>query len=206
MEGIHQNGETWKSHKNPCVSCQCREGVVSCSRPPCPASCPSSSSNSSKHNATDPSCCPQCRNSFGRTSSASSRNRQCRHQGLANVTFDSGQRWIYQCQSCECLVSFQINFRLTAVPSLKSFSSSSMEKRTAGRWNVRQSTAATQYGSRVIVALAVRKTTLAASLWTTMTSMTANRETEGAIIKVSITRRAPSGPPGWMVAPPADAR
>lgn len=28
---------------------------------------------------------------------------QCRHQELNKTFYDSGQRWIYQCQSCECL-------------------------------------------------------------------------------------------------------
>jgi hypothetical protein len=30
---------------------------------------------------------------------------KCRHQELSNVTFASHQRWIYQCHTCECLVT-----------------------------------------------------------------------------------------------------
>lgn len=114
VEGIHQNGQTWTSHKNPCISCQCREGVATCSRLPCPASCSTGNiRSSSNRNATDPSCCPQCRNSSVEGSSRNSQNHQCRHQELPNVTFNSGQRWIYKCQSCECLVRFlYFNFYL----------------------------------------------------------------------------------------------
>ncbi|XP_046442081.1 protein kinase C-binding protein NELL1-like isoform X2 [Daphnia pulex] len=117
-EGVRQSGETWISYESPCVSCQCREGVVTCSKLPChctstssSSSPPASSSSSSDdleatakfglhrnqtvvHHPNSELCCPQCR---------ASKSQQCRHQEKSDVIFDSGQRWIYQCQSCECL-------------------------------------------------------------------------------------------------------
>ncbi|XP_032793634.2 protein kinase C-binding protein NELL1 isoform X2 [Daphnia magna] len=115
-EGVRQSGETWTSYESPCVSCQCREGVVTCSKLPCHCTSSSSISSSSSsassgdlestakfslhrnqtvvHHPNSELCCPQCR---------SSKSQQCRHQEKSNVIFDSGQRWIYQCQSCECL-------------------------------------------------------------------------------------------------------
>ena len=111
-EGSHANGDVWTSHENPCVSCECRNGVAQCSRLPCDCSSSSSPSSSSASasasastsasasgRAASEQCCPQCRSSI--------RNRpsmQCRHQELNKTFYDSGQRWIYQCQSCECLV------------------------------------------------------------------------------------------------------
>lgn len=120
-EGVRQSGETWISYESPCVSCQCREGVVTCSKLPChctstssSSSPPASSSSSSDdleatakfglhrnqtvvHHPNSELCCPQCR---------ASKSQQCRHQEKSDVIFDSGQRWIYQCQSCECLVNW----------------------------------------------------------------------------------------------------
>lgn len=117
-EGVHQSGETWISFESPCVSCQCREGVVTCSKLPCHCTSPSSTTSSSTstdldsttaaatgldhnrtiaHHPNSEQCCPQCRPN-------PSSKSECRHQEIAGVTFDSGQRWIYQCQSCECLV------------------------------------------------------------------------------------------------------
>lgn len=118
-EGVRQNGQTWISNDSPCVSCQCREGVVTCSKLPCPCTSSSISSSSSSsssgdlestakfglhrnqtivHHPNSELCCPQCR---------SSKSQQCRHQEKSDLIFDSGQRWIYQCQSCECLVNNQ---------------------------------------------------------------------------------------------------
>lgn len=39
-------------------------------------------------------CCPHCEPRY-----------RCRHQEMHHVTFRSGERWLYQCQICECLVS-----------------------------------------------------------------------------------------------------
>ncbi|KOB72761.1 Protein kinase C-binding protein NELL1 [Operophtera brumata] len=47
------------------------------------------------------SCCPHCEARY-----------HCRHQEMHHVTFRSGERWLYQCQICECLVSMHhVTFR-----------------------------------------------------------------------------------------------
>ena len=71
----------------PCSVCTCSKGVISCNNPTCDCSQPRQSSDRDL-------CCPQC-----------DPNESCKHQELKHVTFKSGEQWIYQCQTCECLVS-----------------------------------------------------------------------------------------------------
>ncbi|XP_044017973.1 protein kinase C-binding protein NELL1-like isoform X4 [Aphidius gifuensis] len=78
-----QNGDIFSSIVNPCKRCECRNGVITCSDPVC--DCNLIESQKDK-------CCPQC-------DPAAS----CRHQELHHLLFKSGERWIYQCQTCECL-------------------------------------------------------------------------------------------------------
>ncbi|XP_026288401.1 protein kinase C-binding protein NELL1-like isoform X2 [Frankliniella occidentalis] len=68
----------------PCERCSCSEGVLSCRGPDC--DCSGAGPRAPR------ACCPQC-------DPAAS----CRHQELHHVVFRSGERWIYQCQTCECL-------------------------------------------------------------------------------------------------------
>ncbi|XP_057341580.1 protein kinase C-binding protein NELL1-like isoform X2 [Microplitis mediator] len=77
------NSETFAPAGNPCRQCTCKDGVVTCRDPICDCSAPSSRRDK---------CCPQC-------DPAAS----CRHQELHHLVFRSGERWIYQCQTCECL-------------------------------------------------------------------------------------------------------
>uniref|UniRef100_A0A146LP18 Protein kinase C-binding protein NELL2 n=2 Tax=Lygus hesperus TaxID=30085 RepID=A0A146LP18_LYGHE len=65
-----------------CTSCVCTEGLLTCT----PRSCDCST-------APPPRCCPQC---YPAT--------YCTHQELSHVKFASGDKWIYQCQTCECLM------------------------------------------------------------------------------------------------------
>ena len=101
-DGLKPHNQTWMSSTTACVTCQCLNGVKTCSPLPCPCS-----ANSGPTAAVD-RCCPQCRSATPTPPPMSSHTRsshsKCRHQELANTTFDSGHRWIYQCQSCECLV------------------------------------------------------------------------------------------------------
>ena len=116
LEGLRQHNDTWNSPKSSCVSCQCLYGVATCSE----LSCASCSSEKNLTAAVVDRCCSQCRqtpsSSSSSRSSSSSNNRpshsKCRHQELANTTFDSGRKWIYQCQSCECMVKDQIKIEL----------------------------------------------------------------------------------------------
>nr|XP_033332762.1 protein kinase C-binding protein NELL1-like isoform X1 [Megalopta genalis] len=78
-----ENGETLAPAGNPCRRCTCKDGVIACRDPVCDCSAPGSRRDK---------CCPQC-------DPAAS----CRHQELHHLVFRSGERWIYQCQTCECL-------------------------------------------------------------------------------------------------------
>lgn len=71
----------------PCTLCTCSKGVITCAEPPCDCSKWIKSEGREL-------CCPQC-----------DPTESCQHQELKHVTFKSGEQWIYQCQTCECLVS-----------------------------------------------------------------------------------------------------
>ncbi|XP_011687422.1 PREDICTED: protein kinase C-binding protein NELL1-like [Wasmannia auropunctata] len=77
------NGATVAPSGNPCERCTCQDGVITCKSPIC--DCSVSGSHMDK-------CCPQCNPAAS-----------CRHQELHHLVFRSGERWIYQCQTCECL-------------------------------------------------------------------------------------------------------
>ncbi|XP_055537103.1 protein kinase C-binding protein NELL2-like isoform X2 [Wyeomyia smithii] len=69
----------------PCKVCTCSKGVISCVEPPCNCS-------TWRRGSARDLCCPQC-----------DPKESCQHQELKHVTFRSGEQWIYQCQTCECL-------------------------------------------------------------------------------------------------------
>ncbi|XP_052873362.1 protein kinase C-binding protein NELL1-like [Anopheles cruzii] len=69
----------------PCKVCRCAQGVISCVEPACNCS-------AWRRGASRDLCCPQC-----------DPKESCQHQELPHVTFRSGEQWIYQCQTCECL-------------------------------------------------------------------------------------------------------
>lgn len=73
----------------PCKVCTCSRGVISCVEPPC-----NCSRWQERGSGARDLCCPQC-----------DPKESCQHQELKHVTFRSGEQWIYQCQTCECLVS-----------------------------------------------------------------------------------------------------
>ncbi|KAL1505440.1 hypothetical protein ABEB36_005009 [Hypothenemus hampei] len=76
------HGMTVQSKSNPCLSCTCKKGVVTCEKPKC--DCKKSSSSDV--------CCPECDARYS-----------CRHQELTNLILPHGELWSYQCQTCECL-------------------------------------------------------------------------------------------------------
>jgi len=78
------NGLSVSPAGQPCRRCECSSGVISCRDPTCDCSVSGGS--------TSDKCCPQC-----------DPNAACRHQELKHVMFRSGEKWIYQCQTCECL-------------------------------------------------------------------------------------------------------
>lgn len=82
-----KDGDRVFPSNQPCKICTCRKGVISCEDQPCNCS-------TWKGGSGRDMCCPQC-----------DPKESCQHQELKNVVFKSGEQWIYQCQTCECLVS-----------------------------------------------------------------------------------------------------
>lgn len=81
-----------------CQICKCQKGVLSCSPAPCECSSHPTAVIASGQRLS-PQCCPQC-----------DPNYDCRHQELHHIVFHSGEQWVYQCQTCECLVRDLIIF------------------------------------------------------------------------------------------------
>ncbi|XP_063224126.1 protein kinase C-binding protein NELL1-like isoform X2 [Bacillus rossius redtenbacheri] len=80
-----EDGSTARPAADPCRLCECSAGVLACRDPAC-----NCSGGPPAHEAH---CCPQC-----------SPDKACQHQELLHVSFRSGERWVYQCQTCECLL------------------------------------------------------------------------------------------------------
>ncbi|XP_015834978.1 protein kinase C-binding protein NELL1 isoform X2 [Tribolium castaneum] len=77
------HGLSLSPQKDPCQTCTCNYGVITCDKPHCNCSLPGSSQNP---------CCPQC-----------DKKHACKHQELTDVVLMHGEQWSYQCQTCECL-------------------------------------------------------------------------------------------------------
>lgn len=84
------DGERVSPHNQPCKICTCNRGVITCEEPVCNCS-------TWKKGSGRDLCCPQC-----------DPKESCLHQELKHIVFRSGEQWIYQCQTCECLVSYAI--------------------------------------------------------------------------------------------------
>ena len=81
----HPDGSQWHDG---CKECRCQNGVASCQQQPCNCS---SISNKVDHHQ----CCPQC------SQTDQQQTRKC-HQGTKE--YHNGQKWLSQCQECECMV------------------------------------------------------------------------------------------------------
>lgn len=75
----------------PCTICTCNRGVITCKERPC--NCTAWRRNNSGDRDV---CCSNC-----------DPQESCPHQELKNVVFKSGEKWIYRCQTCECLVRME---------------------------------------------------------------------------------------------------
>ncbi|CAH2063103.1 unnamed protein product, partial [Iphiclides podalirius] len=91
------DGARWAEGSG-CHACSCNAGVASCVRAPC--ACDLHGNTSLTIQSAEASlpvapaaCCPHCEPRY-----------RCRHQEMHHVTFRSGERWLYQCQICECLL------------------------------------------------------------------------------------------------------
>ena len=86
MERKHN--ERWPvSSKDPCTICQCVQGVVSCQLKQC---------DCSQKNSIDSQCCPECH--------TNSDEKVCYHQENHHRVYKNGERWTYECETCECMV------------------------------------------------------------------------------------------------------
>ncbi|XP_071453142.1 protein kinase C-binding protein NELL1-like isoform X3 [Hetaerina americana] len=97
MDGIEvEDGATVSPKGSPCKRCTCHKGIITCEDPQCECGplvlSPSGVAIPEPVPSISLRCCPQCDASAA-----------CRHQELHHVLFRSGERWIYQCQTCECL-------------------------------------------------------------------------------------------------------
>ncbi|KAH9497372.1 Thrombospondin N-terminal -like domains containing protein, partial [Dermatophagoides farinae] len=82
-----KNGEQWPaSLKDPCTICQCVKGVVSCEPKKC---------DCSQKNSIDSQCCPECH--------SYSSKKVCYHQENHHLVYKNGERWTYECETCECM-------------------------------------------------------------------------------------------------------
>ncbi|XP_022172901.1 protein kinase C-binding protein NELL1-like isoform X4 [Myzus persicae] len=76
------NDGAWFSKE--CTNCTCTSGRLRCARIEC---------DCTNNDHVQSICCAHC-----------NAQASCVHQELTNVRFRSGQQWIYQCQTCECLM------------------------------------------------------------------------------------------------------
>lgn len=81
-----------------CTNCTCTSGRLVCARIQC---------DCTNDDHVQSVCCAHC-----------NAQASCAHQELPNVRFRSGQQWIYQCQTCECLVSAEYYNNSTANKSV----------------------------------------------------------------------------------------
>ncbi|KAL4709358.1 hypothetical protein ACJJTC_007090, partial [Scirpophaga incertulas] len=91
------DGAQW-AEAGGCQMCACAAGVATCRRALC--ACDLHDNITTVVSSTETSallapaeCCPHCNPQY-----------HCRHQEMHHVTFRSGERWLYQCQICECLL------------------------------------------------------------------------------------------------------
>ncbi|XP_041972767.1 protein kinase C-binding protein NELL1-like [Aricia agestis] len=94
--GVVSDGARW-AEAGGCRACSCRAGVARCERALCACDIDNTTlslASSDMSAALAPAaCCPHCDERF-----------HCRHQEMHHVRFRSGERWLYQCQICECLL------------------------------------------------------------------------------------------------------
>ncbi|XP_053599713.1 protein kinase C-binding protein NELL1-like isoform X2 [Plodia interpunctella] len=90
---VMSDGARW-AEAGGCRRCACRAGVASCDRARCDCDPPDNRTHTSVSEEPAPAaCCPHCEARY-----------HCRHQEMQHVSFRSGERWLYQCQLCECLL------------------------------------------------------------------------------------------------------
>ena len=103
VDGIeHQDGSQWREG---CSECQCLNGVTSCQALSC-SNCSIMTDNKEARN-----CCPQC---LSGNDSEPPRKCQLLQGPEAKIQeYHNGQKWLSQCQECECLVGKKLKFILS---------------------------------------------------------------------------------------------
>lgn len=81
-----ENGARVSPRNEPCSHCTCARGVITCEEIACNCS-------TWRRGSGRDICCSQC-----------DPDESCQHQELDNVLIRSGERWIFQCQTCQCMV------------------------------------------------------------------------------------------------------
>ena len=96
---LHSDGSQWFDN---CQSCHCHKGVVTCEI----QSCNCSNSNSLKEVIPD-HCCPQCPPRQQDSNVVQPPPSKCLYldrEGVPLLNYHHGQKWLSQCQECECMV------------------------------------------------------------------------------------------------------
>ena len=102
-DSLHSDGSQWFDN---CQNCQCHKGVVTCEIKSCNCSNPEVPHH----------CCPQC------PQQANVEPSKCLfldREGVPLINYHHGQKWLSQCQECECMVSIlKSNLLLIDYPHL----------------------------------------------------------------------------------------
>ena len=88
---LHRDGSEWFDN---CQSCQCHKGVVTCEI----ESCDCSKLNPSSQEVHQ--CCPQCSQTYEEPHKCLLLDQK----GIPLNEYHHGQKWLSQCQECECMV------------------------------------------------------------------------------------------------------
>ncbi|CAG2255126.1 unnamed protein product [Mytilus edulis] len=94
-----RNNSVLTDEEDECIQCLYQNGVTSCHKKPCDCSAAD----------VDFECCRHCDESS-----------KCQHQEVP-IFLKNGERWIFQCQTCECLVALDLQcqtFNLKEWPTL----------------------------------------------------------------------------------------
>ena len=101
------DGSTWRDG---CNTCQCDAGRATCTQVTCDC----------RVSGEDRGCCPQCSDPL-----------TCAHQAIPGLRYSAGQRWVHNCQECECLVSE--NWREGSLHSLLQFPPNQIRSRVCSQ-------------------------------------------------------------------------
>ena len=97
---IKSDGQTWNKE---CNTCSCNNGKVVCEPKSCDCNLIKELNYGNASNSNEDlniKCCSHCFSDEERKSPCSDSDGQTKHQ--------DGERWLHECQECECKVSYDI--------------------------------------------------------------------------------------------------